>query len=398
MLPVGWLNFSSGTVEIEFLSGARLLVVGPAKLRLESESSVFLENGKASAYVPQPARGFTVKTPTMQLVDLGTAFGVDVTSDSKAEVHVFDGEISIQPTNQGVQRLEADQAVKLNGSDVQPILAMPEQFPNGEELAHRTDAAGRARLATWRQATERLRKDPALVVGYSFDQEQEWGRSVKNHLPGASADSNGALVGAGWVTGRWPGKQAIEFRSLGDRLRFQVPGAFPELTVMAWMRVDSLPNDYNALLMPSRYQKGALHWSLERGGELRLTMRNHSAKMMEAGGWDGPVSGAAVSNMDFGRWLFLATTYAAESGQVVHYVDGRPVGTGTFEHRLPAILGAMEFGNWGADDTLAENRWIRQQQPNLRLRNFVGRLDELNIFSRVLAPAEILSVFQSGQP
>lgn len=131
------------------------------------------------------------------------------------------------------------------------------------------------------------------------------------------------------------GKARVEFRSLGDRLRFSVPGSHEALTLMAWVRVDSLPNDYNSLLLPTRYGPGALHWTLERGGELRLTMRNTSHPGNGAHHWDGPVSGPAVSNMDFGRWLFLTTTYDAANGAVTHYRDGIEVGRASFKSICP---------------------------------------------------------------
>ena len=137
---------------------------------------------------------------------------------------------------------------------------------------------------------------------------------------------------------------------------------------------------------------------LERGGELRLTMVNNPARTLFQDGWDGPVSGPAVSNMDFGRWLFLATTYDAITGTVTHYRDGQQIGQGKFAHRLGAVLGPVEFGNWGADGTTPDNEWTRAQLPNQRTRNFVGRLDELSILARVLPPAEIARLYEVGKP
>ena len=42
MLPAGWVKLKSGTVQIEFLGGARLLVVGPAELRIDAEDAAFI--------------------------------------------------------------------------------------------------------------------------------------------------------------------------------------------------------------------------------------------------------------------------------------------------------------------------------------------------------------------
>ena len=400
MLSAGWLRLRAGTVQVEFLGGARLLVTGPAELRLDADDAAFLQSGKASAYVPEPARGFKLHTPGVAIVDLGTAFGVDVSGGHAPEVHVFDGAVTLAPTvsKDAPQILEAGHAARLDGAVMRGIPVRPADFPNGEALARSADAAGRARAKEWKTAVAALAAEPATLLSYTLDADAESSRTVTNRAAQAAAESAGALVGAGWTGGRWPGKRALEFRSLGDRLRFTVPGAHRAITLLTWVRVDSLPNDYNALLMPSHYQAGSLHWQIERGGELRLTLRNTDTHSNHTEDWDGPVSGPAVSNMDFGRWLFLATTYDSATGLVTHYRDGQPCGSGRFAHRLPAVLGPVEFGNWGADSASPDTAWTRAEPPKRRTRNFVGRLDELTILARALAAEEIARLYQIGMP
>lgn len=400
MLGVGWLKLRAGTVQVEFLGGARLLVVGPAELRMDSDSAVFLQSGKASAYVPEPARGFSLSAPGMDIVDLGTAFGVNVTPARPTEVHVFDGAVSLKTESSGVagRKIEAGGAVEFANGKLQDIPVRPADFPNGEALARSAAAEARTRSKEWKAAMEALAADPATLLSYTFEGERESTRSVMNQSSQAITESHGALVGAGWTTGRWTGKHALEFRSRGDRLRFTIPGKHAALTLMAWVRVDSLPNDYNSLLMPSHYEKGSLHWTLERGGELRLTLRNTDTQKNGEENWDGPVSGPAVSNMDFGRWLFLATTYDAATGIVTHYRDGQQCGSAIFPHRLPVVLGPVEFGNWGADSANPDSVWTKNELPNRKTRNFVGRVDELNILSRAMTAAEISHFYAAGRP
>ena len=400
MLSAGWLRLRAGTVQVEFLAGARMLVVGPAELRLDSEKAAFLQSGKASAYVPEPARGFKLRAPGVDIVDLGTAFGVDFSKGRVPEVHVFDGAVTLAPfkSQDAPRRLDAGKAVRLDGLTLNEIPVRPADFPNGEELARRADADGRVRSKKWKAAMDALAADPATLLSYTLGEDVASTRSVLNHSVRAVTESHGALVGAGWTGGRWPGKRALEFRSLGDRLRFVVPGEHAAITLMAWVRVDSLPNDYNSLLMPSHYRAGSLHWTLERGGELRLTLRNTDTQSNGNQFWDGPVSGPAVSNMDFGRWLFLATTYDSATGKVTHYRDGQVAGSARFAHRLPAVLGAVEFGNWGADSNSPDAVWMKYEIPNQRVRNFVGRLDELNILERALPAAEIARLYKIGMP
>jgi hypothetical protein len=395
-LGAGWLRLRSGTAQVEFLSGAWLIVVGPAQLRLDSPSAGFLQGGKASAYVPEVAHGFTLSAPGMEVVDLGTAFGLMVAPGRSPEVHAFEGAISVARAREAGRKLHSGEALRLDRDGFHAITARPADFPNSKELAQQTNTLSKQRAEKWREAMQQLATDPASLACYTFEDEPQWSRTVTNRALQATTESTAALIGAGWTGGRWAGKPGIEFRSRGDRLRFAVPGKHQALTMMAWVRVDSLPNDYNSLLMPSHYAVGVMHWTLERGGELRLTMFNHDYKQLQTGGWEGPVSAQTITDMDFGRWVYLASTYDAKTGQVLHYRDGHKVGEGIFKKKLPAVLNELEFGNWGADPSDPSAAWVKNQPRNPR--NFVGRLDELNILARVLAPQEIARLYEIGKP
>jgi Concanavalin A-like lectin/glucanases superfamily len=254
-------------------------------------------------------------------------------------------------------------------------------FPNAAALRAEADRNGEGELTAWRQAIARLGEDGNVAALFPFWQDGE--------LPATAA-----AVGAEWTEGRWPQKQALDFHSPSDRLRFHIAGALPALTLLARVRVDALTNDYNALLLPTHYTKGSLHWILERGGELRLTMLGEPRAPISSHGWDGPVSAPAVSSMDLGRWICLATTYDSATGEVIHYCDGREAGRGQFARHLPAQLGDVEFGNWGADGSSPDNAWTRHQRPNQRQRHFTGRLDFLTIIRRVLTAEELRPLMQ----
>ena len=71
-LPPGPLRLKSGLAQIEFYSGATVIVQGPAELELLSANSVYCTRGKLRATVPPQAHGFTIRTPKLELVDRGT--------------------------------------------------------------------------------------------------------------------------------------------------------------------------------------------------------------------------------------------------------------------------------------------------------------------------------------
>ncbi len=92
------LRLQSGTVEIVMAGGASLTVRGPAVFGLVSANSIALNRGRVAATVPREAHGFTVKTPSSQVVDLGTEFVVDVDDARATAVHVLRGEVEVSTT------------------------------------------------------------------------------------------------------------------------------------------------------------------------------------------------------------------------------------------------------------------------------------------------------------
>ena len=87
------LKLKSGLAQLTFESGAKLILQGPAEFLVRSDMQGTLGIGKLSAVVPQQAHGFTVQTPSAEIVDLGTEFGIEVDEGNRTEVHVFEGEV-----------------------------------------------------------------------------------------------------------------------------------------------------------------------------------------------------------------------------------------------------------------------------------------------------------------
>jgi hypothetical protein len=100
------LELVSGRAELRFASGAQVIVQGPARLELESENGAVLHAGIATVRVPPQAIGFTLWSPTMAVVDLGTEFGMRVSDHGTTDLQVFEGEVEAEwaPTQSRVSR------------------------------------------------------------------------------------------------------------------------------------------------------------------------------------------------------------------------------------------------------------------------------------------------------
>ncbi|MEW4561856.1 LamG-like jellyroll fold domain-containing protein [Bremerella sp. JC770] len=92
------LQIAEGLAMLQFGRGAKVSIEGPAELKILSDNSAFLNEGRISAVCPPSAHGFEINTPSGKIIDHGTEFGVLVASNGATETHVFDGEVEVIPS------------------------------------------------------------------------------------------------------------------------------------------------------------------------------------------------------------------------------------------------------------------------------------------------------------
>ena len=96
-IKAGQLELKSGFVRLDFDNGASVTLQGPAGYEITGPMKTRLHHGILTARIPESAIGFTVETSAMDVVDLGTAFGVSVNSDGVTDVSVFEGSVEVRP-------------------------------------------------------------------------------------------------------------------------------------------------------------------------------------------------------------------------------------------------------------------------------------------------------------
>ena len=199
-IPPSSMAWDAGLLQLEFYSGAAVVVEGPAEIEILDESRVVCRRGRLRAHVPELARGFVVLSPSVELVDLGTEFGLDVSDDGAAEVHVFDGKVELYDveTNRSPKtrrELNAGDAltVDLDGTS-KPIAARNADFVTPTRLSQMSNARHRDQLRAWRAFRSSLRDDPSVVAYFPFDQ----GDAEDRLLVGQGANQvslTGAIMG-----------------------------------------------------------------------------------------------------------------------------------------------------------------------------------------------------------
>ncbi|MEM7385802.1 MAG: LamG-like jellyroll fold domain-containing protein [Verrucomicrobiota bacterium] len=385
LLPQGTLELTSGIAELELFSGVTVTLEGKARFEVHSAMEMTVHEGRLQAVVPEPARGFRVRTASGDVVDLGTEFAIAVTPEH-ADLQVLKGEIEWHPLSQPVHRLVDGEALRWT-ADGQPG-SPPESlnlFSGDPDFA-----ASRARKQeAWQAHSDRLRQDPRLLAYFPMDQPIDDQRRLSD---ASGAAHHGTIVRASPVTDRWeqPGK-ALDFSPTGSRVRLTIPGEHAHLTFHCWVRIDSLDRWYNSLFLTDGHELQEPHWQIMDDGRLFFSVKKRNATKKDEDkhiAYSPPIWTPALS----GKWMQIATVYDSAARTTTHYVNGKQVS----QERLPddmvvekVRIGAASIGNWSEP---------KRQDPYFAVRNLNGAIDEFAIFAAALRPGEIAELYNQGRP
>ncbi len=124
------IDLRAGFVNLAFDDGVEVTLHGPARYELLGPGQTKLTAGLLTATVPPGAEGFTVDTPTAEIVDLGTSFGVDLREEGFASVSVFDGQVEVAvPDATEKHVLTEGQSVRIGADQkVEEVAFDPKRF------------------------------------------------------------------------------------------------------------------------------------------------------------------------------------------------------------------------------------------------------------------------------
>ena len=377
-LPKGRFRIAAGLAQIEFFGGATVILEGPAELELVSAQRARCLHGRLRAFVPEPAQGFTIEAPEFNAVDLGTEFAMSVDTNGRGELHVVDGEVALhKKSGDLIQNLTTGTGVRSTSeTEFEAIEAGGSGFVGREQLLKLTGDHWRRQAETWRQSRTRWKDDRDTLVYFDFEDHQAWDRQLRSTKPDGPG---GAVVGAQWTQGRWPGKGALEFKRINDRVRINVPGEFESITFAAWVRIEGFDRWLSSLMLTDGWDFGETHWQISDKGELILGIN----------GMGNSFSPPVIGPESLGRWLHLATVYDARTRRVTHYVDGLAIGETQYAKSVPLRIGAAEIGNWTANLNHTSDK---------NIRSLNGRMDEFLVMRRALTATDIHDMYSSDNP
>ena len=358
----------SGLVSIAFRNGVTMTVTAPADFEVIDEFHVRLSKGSVRAMAPESGHGFIIETPDANIEDLGTEFGVSVDSDSgHSEVHVFDGRVDVKNHGQNgaIASLELGESARiLDGQVDRNILATPEHFLTPADVSY----------SRWLKTSNAIRQDEDLIFYFGFNEVPGKDRLLKDEAAqGASID--GLISGARWVSGRWPGKDALLFDAKGDSVAFEIPQELKQLTFAAWVKVDRFDEPLTAVMNAMAWMPGSLHLQISRSGDY---MMPGVYKRIERQRSDATIPR--------GQWTLLVATVDTEMSFSRSYVNGRLSISETLPGEATVAPGPFLLGS------------SRETIGGERTRGFRGRMDEVVLWNRVLTEKEIRRLYFRGRP
>lgn len=144
-LSAGTLALTEGMATLRFKSGATVTLEAPSVLEVESAMKCRLVEGSVVADVPESAHGFTIDTAKMEVIDLGTRFGVTTTPLGDSNVFVFEGEVKVHRED-----LPEAKHVFAGNSLVSKVGATPEQ---SDQEVRRVEATAASPGPGWTAVT-----------------------------------------------------------------------------------------------------------------------------------------------------------------------------------------------------------------------------------------------------
>jgi hypothetical protein len=186
LAPGETLLLADGLAEVSFEHGGQMILRGPAGFEVQSADGGLLRQGSLTARVGPSSAGFTIRTPSATIVDLGTEFGVWVEDRGPTQLEVFAGKVMVhasphairtrhQPAASGWRTVAEGEAVGICRATGGPLGTIEALQPGKLRFARQLPAPGLGCVADLRRL---VGGHPHLIHHYTFegatpDQQQQ---------------------------------------------------------------------------------------------------------------------------------------------------------------------------------------------------------------------------------
>jgi ferric-dicitrate binding protein FerR (iron transport regulator) len=374
LIPAGRYGLEKGIAKIVFDNGSSVTLTGPADVAFVDISSLKVFRGKLTGEAPGEGIRLKVTTPDLEVIDLGTRFGLEIDAAGATEVHVLEGTVQITRKKGKKKGLK-----QIFQEGFATVLAPGEN----QSLQSTTIDPGRFSAAPPNTPSE-----PTAWLHYSFDGSGlDWLEDRGSNLPNGPFPLSPEFP-PGNVTqmnGRFGQAAAIQrFQEREDTLQsnFNGIGGNRPRTVALWVKVSE--QDRTLALAGWGRRRTDATW--------QLALHRHAASnelVLRTAFFNGYVLGS--TNIADGTWHHLVSVYlGGDHGsmpqRIRHYVDGRLEEISSTDWKKSKKVEAEGSPNFGF--------FLGYQ---LSKTSFTGLMDEVFVFDRALGPDEIRKLYETNQ-
>jgi len=164
----------------------------------------------------------------------------------------------------------------------------------------------------------------------------------------------------------------------------QIGAALPQVTVAFWLKVNSIPNQFNGLFHINGWSTGSMSFAL---GGTNSPVQGGAGACKLAFNVNGMGNDNILSNFSFdptngNDWTHVAVTYDSSAKIGKFYINGALDSTSALQNSQAINLTAGEIGAYWGDNASSQS----QSRP------LNGGIDEFRIYNRVLSDAEIFDL------
>ncbi len=414
------ITLVSGMAELRFEGGATIIVNAPATLVPVSGRGLRLIEGDLVSRGNSAETRFSVQAGETLIENLGNEFAVRRDSGLRqVEAHAFDGPVRISRlAGDGLggssqasseHTVSAGRALRMSDAGrLRGLRADEVAFVRADEFECNVRAEAGSSFDAWLAYSYQLRRDPAMLAYYTFDNQEEAPTHLINRAGSTQGELNGVLGLDGqtmsapqWAEGRFPQKQALRFgvvdRELARAVQVDGLGGLElgeDLTLAVWVKTppDSDGPGGGTLLSfrdsPIRHMSfqfslffhGDIHANqlqFGAGNELQVSNVSENFHYSHRGSFRGE------------QWTHVAAVYRA--GTVTFYIDGSPAGTFTGVNPLATTRRDTPL-------LLGMDAYIHKVDGRRQIEAFMGLMDEVVILGRSMSDDEINRMYQVGRP
>ncbi|MCX6345096.1 MAG: family 43 glycosylhydrolase [Armatimonadetes bacterium] len=210
------------------------------------------------------------------------------------------------------------------------------------------------------------------LISYSFDEPSgtlvtDTSNNIRDGLFGSDGDVKDNPKRGSGIIG-----SSVNFDGINDYVSVPALGTCTSMSIAAWVKLDSRP-DYGAILSTNGSATGAPQLLIRSTGEIQFSVVGCSPADKK--------STFKFTDRYVGKWTHIAVTYDKTTKKVIFYIDGNAETAQTYTTAQTLTMAAgARVGAWNGGG-----------------RYFDGKIDELNVYNKVLTAAEVTAMVSAAQ-